>query len=803
MPDSANMSVLDGSTNAVTIEGYVQVDSGANLELIGTIHNQGTIDVDLEGPLPTDLIIDGAVTLDGGGTVTLDGSGDDIVGASSGGTLYNDDGTISGAGQIGNSGNFEATSLTLFNESSGVIDATGGTLTLDTGNTVTNHGLLEATSGGTLDVQDGAIDNTGTGANGIVVDGTSELLVDSTGLQLSGGGDVSLSGGQITENADNPLLTGSGTIVPLDLDNVDNIISGAGAIGSDDGKLALTNGGTIDANISGETLTVDTGNAMTNTGTLEATNGGTLLIDDAVNNSGAGNALIEGGTLEYSGYSNVNTTFDGSGTLVLAGTNSTPHFTGTLSDVGNGDVIDLTGIQYEAGASGTTLSYDTDTDVLTVADQGGPSFSIQLSGAYAYTQGDFTLTQDSGTGTDVVFSPQNLVVNSDFDSGPWLPPETLSGWSYSGNTGHTGIENGIGLNGGYAIYIGPIGSDFDLDQNIATVPGQTYQVQFYLENLGETPNDFTASFGGTTLLSLVNTEIDQGGYTEYTYDVTATSSSSELLFEARQDPTYWYLDDVSVVDVSGLAVTGAGSATIESGATLELGASDSQTITFATDSGTLKLDSPSTFTGQISGFTGTAPDAAHSDVIDLVGFDWQDTSVSASSAGGLTTLTVTDSSGDGLSATLKLVGTYSTPEFVVKSDGSDGADIYDPPAAANGQGSGSSGWHFAHGNDQINFASDRQNAASNQPMPVSIGGPGNDNFIFHPSLGADTGNANSPDDATELERFTSAQVQHWSPLISNAAHDAIDFVHHSDGVTPADLNAAHWHLAVQSAVHLH
>ena len=39
----SNLSVFDGSTNAVTVDAYVQVDDGASLELIGTIHNPGTI----------------------------------------------------------------------------------------------------------------------------------------------------------------------------------------------------------------------------------------------------------------------------------------------------------------------------------------------------------------------------------------------------------------------------------------------------------------------------------------------------------------------------------------------------------------------------------------------------------------------------------------------------------------------------------------------------------------------------------------------------------------------------------------
>ena len=39
----SNLTVFDGSANAVTIDAYVQVDDGVSLELIGTIHNPGTI----------------------------------------------------------------------------------------------------------------------------------------------------------------------------------------------------------------------------------------------------------------------------------------------------------------------------------------------------------------------------------------------------------------------------------------------------------------------------------------------------------------------------------------------------------------------------------------------------------------------------------------------------------------------------------------------------------------------------------------------------------------------------------------
>ena len=39
--------------------------------------------------------------------------------------------------------------------------------------------------------------------------------------------------------------------------------------------------------------------------------------------------------------------------------------------------------------------------------------------------------------------------------------------------------------------------------------------------------------------------------------------------------------------------------------------------------------------------------------------------------------------------------------------------------------------------------------------PVSIGGPGNDNFIFHPGIGADSRHFDPPADTTEFGQFSS------------------------------------------------
>jgi hypothetical protein len=132
----------------------------------------------------------------------------------------------------------------------------------------------------------------------------------------------------------------------------------------------------------------------------------------------------------------------------------------------------------------------------------------------------------------------NLVANCGFETGDFTD------WTQSGNTGFTGVTGGYYANSGnYGAYLGPVGSDGDLSQTIGTSAG-TYQLQFWLNSDGSTPNDFAATVNGNTLFSV--TDLPAQGYTEYTYDFVATGPS-DLTFSFRNDPGYLGLDDISVV----------------------------------------------------------------------------------------------------------------------------------------------------------------------------------------------------------------------------------------------------------------
>ena len=122
----------------------------------------------------------------------------------------------------------------------------------------------------------------------------------------------------------------------------------------------------------------------------------------------------------------------------------------------------------------------------------------------------------------------------------------------------------------------------------------------------------------------------------------------------------------------------SGSATIGAGATLELGAANSSSVTFTSSTGMLELDQPSTFNGVIFGFTGNGT-LSGSDQIDLKGINFN--TVQDSYSNGV--LTVTDGTN---TAKLDFNGSYVLANFSFASDGKGGTIVYDPPVTAAQEG---------------------------------------------------------------------------------------------------------------------
>ncbi len=102
-------------------------------------------------------------------------------------------------------------------------------------------------------------------------------------------------------------------------------------------------------------------------------------------------------------------------------------------------------------------------------------------------------------------------------------------------------------------------------------------------------------------------------------------------------------------------------------------------------------------------------------------------------------------------------------------------------------------------------------------MAVSIGGAGNDNFVFAPGIGADTiVNFNPQHNTIELDHFTNAQtIQELQSLITSDAHgdaiinlaslittdvhgDAVINLGHNDSITLANTTTTQLQQAIQA-----
>lgn len=139
-----------------------------------------------------------------------------------------------------------------------------------------------------------------------------------------------------------------------------------------------------------------------------------------------------------------------------------------------------------------------------------------------------------------------LVTNGGFETGDF------TGWTQGGNTGFTGVASGIGNASTFAAFFGPIGSVGTITQVINTVAGTDYSLSFDLRNLGGIPNSFRALVDGVQVYAQSDSTTFPSSYLTLSgFSFTANSASTSLVFEVRQDPSFYYLDNVSVQGLAG------------------------------------------------------------------------------------------------------------------------------------------------------------------------------------------------------------------------------------------------------------
>ncbi len=609
-------------------------------------------------------------------------------------------------------------------------------------------------------------------------------------IDLAGTYTVTLSGGTETANSltisdPNATLSGSGTLEITTIDNSGTIEAGLFETlvlepGAGPGlSPSITNSGLLAANGLGAVLLIED-TAIDNTGgTIEATGSLLGLFAALVE---LDNVTIAGGTVETGTANTIETVTSGSASafddvIVASGSNvaisngttltfaaGTIMTDGTLS-IGSSGTLDI------ESSAGATLNGVHVTNDHTIAVGSTAAATLTLEGSATVTGGTLSLGASSGV-VDVIGSAGATFSGVNVSNGDAIHIGTSG---TSGSASELQIVGTVTLNGSGSVVLENSGDQIlgvlgTLDNVSNTISGAgaigdllqpVTLVNGGVINADDPGNELTIYGGLSTVTNTGTLEATNGG--ELVVDTGVNNAHGTIVAGLG-----------STVDIAA-SIT-SGSATIDGGGTLIFGASSRVATAFDNNGtgnstyGKLVLDDPLQFSGAISGFTGTAaagttPNLGNTDEIDLAGINPNEVHFSESNGNaeiaikflGITLATIT-------------IDNFNSSNLRDESDGHGGTIVYDPPA--------------------------------NPPTSsVSIS---NDNFIFHPSLGSDTGNVPASGYDAELDRLSSAQVQHWAPLICSYVHeDAIDFVHHGDGITPPDPSAAQWHFALHNAVNLH
>ena len=144
----------------------------------------------------------------------------------------------------------------------------------------------------------------------------------------------------------------------------------------------------------------------------------------------------------------------------------------------------------------------------------------------------------------------NLVQNGGFESGDF------SGWitQAAGAGSNFFVQNGSGFDSPHAAFFGGTGGLYDqISQDLTTIAGGDYLLEFWILNLGVENDGLLVEWGGTTLLDgPVESELET--YVYFSFEVTAAEALTELRFGGFDGNAGFYLDGVSVTAVPTPAV---------------------------------------------------------------------------------------------------------------------------------------------------------------------------------------------------------------------------------------------------------
>lgn len=563
--------------------GYLRLNYSGQLKYTGGTYVQAS-----------KVFLEGGVSLQGTGTVTVDAGPFDVSGVTSLATQIDGlEGPAAGAVRLG------GTTLTIDSSSNTQFDGQLGTSTSDTGG-ITIVGTGTFTLGGTSNLYQG----TTTIESGTLSIASQSNLGATSGISFTGDGTLQDTG--LTDNAISLGITiNDGVTASIASTTAVTTISGVIQDATSGGNLKIASG----------SVTIPAATTNTYTGTTTIANGATLTIGAAANISTAP-LTIEGGTLAVSatGLSLSNAIsltatstiavpgsdtltlsgdISGAGALILPATTGTLTLHGTNSYTGGteiqGGILSLTGSLYSQGT--VTIDGSGEFDIGLSTSIGALSSASTSSSVHL---GGHTLTIGNDTTTSTTFAG-SIAVSAGALTKTRTSTQILTG--SNGYTGETTIEGGV--------------LGFSADGNLGTATNVAL-AGGTLRGIGTVTSSFhyvlsaPSTLDATGTFTIANAITGTGG-------LTTTPSGGTLVLKASNGYTGGTTISAGTLELNGGSLSTTGIVTIDSGGTLTTtgdtlidALSGSGTCDIATHILTLGSTFSGTFTGDITGTTGSA-----------------------------------------------------------------------------------------------------------------------------------------------------------------------------------------------------
>ena len=742
-----NAFINNGGTNqpSNTVAGDIVIHSSATIVTtsgpgIGA-YNWGIGNVAITTDATSSIAAGG--TFNGIGANAYDGGTVNVTnaGAAMGNNGLFASAVLAGNISIENDGQLTGTAFAGISLAQNAAGATGSTTITNTGSVTANVANQDAifvngNSTGSL-----TITNTGT-------IGSNAVAASTTAIGYLGGGAVVInnnSGGVINGSISTSNNGFTGTLY-----NNAGATWQAGYV-DDEGTITASGAGSV-INFLGVTGGSDVGYAGNGHLTLEA---GAALTADFLN---VGHLFGSNGTVVVTGagttvdtragqYQNIEVGFDGIASFTIA---SQAVVSTTYMGIANGfdagviDTLDVNDAtlnvgQYltiaNAGMASVTIESGGTLNSLGIgiAYQAGSTGTLVVTGAGTIINTTAQQFQNINVGTDGTASlmvSNHAVVNADnvasainHDAGVIdtidINDATVNATT-SFSVAGSGTANAIVENGGVIntanLYDGEIiGSSGGVGTLTVTGVGSIVNVtNFFGLSSANSSGTVTVSQGGSIDIGLNTSSIANAIHLAGTGSLQGFGTINADVV----NDNYLAVSAGEALKIMG-AVSGSGYFGIGTGAQLELGSTvaSSDHFTFQDTTGTLRLDDPSHFSGQIFGLSG-------SDAIDLMGFVFASTTITPNSTSTSTVLTITDAThtvANGTAAQINLQGDYRTSTFTTSDDGHGGVVIVDPPATSSTNPAFVQG---TSGNDVI---------VATGGSDVLTGFGGQDQFVFAPA----------------------------------------------------------------------